>query len=486
MRPLIILLVCSFLSSVAADRGSCVGRCELGFNSSQKCQCDSLCRFYKSCCEDYETVCKRARGDMFLQPDDEYDDLTDLPTDDFDLGPQLSVTVEPDPELAPVTEQEPNPELGPELELEPGPEPDPEQEPGPSLEPELELEPEPEQEPDPELDPDTEQEPNPELGPELEPEPEPEPDPEQEPESDPESETTNLCFSKRSFDAFTDFKNGSIFAFQGKYFYELDKHSIVPGYPKLIEDVWGMRGPIDAAFTRVNCEGKTYIFKGDAYWRFDNGIMEDDFPRTITTGFPGIPTGIDAALAVPASNIDGKERVYFFKGSSYWQYVFQNQPSQQDCTHSPISATFQRYTHIMEDSWEDFFMGLFGALPPVQTSGPHSISQDWCGIPGRVDSAMIGKLFLFRQNREKKRRRGNQRRGRNRYKGQWWQDSSSMEKDMFSLFPLFPSQSVYFFVKDKYYRVDLETKQVAHARPAYPRSIARYWFKCKAMEMLHE
>lgn len=34
-----------------------------------------------------------------------------------------------------------------------------------------------------------------------------------------------------------------------------------PGYPKLIWDVWGIDGPIDAAFTRMNCQGKTYLFQ---------------------------------------------------------------------------------------------------------------------------------------------------------------------------------------------------------------------------------
>lgn len=48
---------------------------------------------------------------------------------------------------------------------------------------------------------------------------------------------------------------------QGEYFFELDEKSILPGYPKLIKDVWGIPGPIDAAFTRINCHGKSYIFK---------------------------------------------------------------------------------------------------------------------------------------------------------------------------------------------------------------------------------
>lgn len=98
--------------------------------------------------------------------------------------------------------------------------------------------------------------------------------------------------SGRPFDAFLQLKNGSIFAFRGKpgnlkstgllfsafilkhialipdlcfllgeYFFELDDTSVLPGYPKLIKDVWGIPGPIDAAFTRINCQGKTYIFK---------------------------------------------------------------------------------------------------------------------------------------------------------------------------------------------------------------------------------
>ena len=49
--------------------------------------------------------------------------------------------------------------------------------------------------------------------------------------------------------------------FLGDYFFELNQQSVVPGYPKLIKDVWGIDGPIDAAFTRINCQGKTYIFK---------------------------------------------------------------------------------------------------------------------------------------------------------------------------------------------------------------------------------
>lgn len=36
---------------------SCMGRCENGFDSARTCQCDSMCKYYKSCCSDYEAIC---------------------------------------------------------------------------------------------------------------------------------------------------------------------------------------------------------------------------------------------------------------------------------------------------------------------------------------------------------------------------------------------------------------------------------------------
>ncbi|XP_072446178.1 vitronectin-like isoform X1 [Chiloscyllium punctatum] len=452
MKPVIVLVACSFLSTISADRGSCVGRCDKSFNPLQKCQCDNMCKFYTSCCEDYDTVCKRVRGDVFHMAEDEYVDILDSPTVDYGtvIPDYFDVTVQPEPE--PTGEPEPEPSREPE--------PEPTGEPEPEPEPTAEPEPEPTGEPEP--------------APSLEPEPQREP--------------VDLCTSRQPIDAFTDLKNGSIYAFQGEYFYELDKYSVISDYPRLISEVWGMRGPVDAAFTRINCEGKTYIFKGDSYWRFSDGILERDFPRLIKDGFPGIPNNIDASLAVPACNIDGKERVYFFKGNSYWEYVFQNQPTQKECADSLISDVFLRYSD-MDSSWEDVFIRLFADTSNVGASEPRLISENWHGIPGRVDSAMIGKLFFIRQfpslgwhkpRKPKKQRkflRWNRRRQQRR------KQSSSMDMDLFSLIP---SQSVYFFVKDKYYRVDLDTKRVASARPSYPRSIARYWFKCMEQPLTHE
>ncbi|NXU67775.1 VTNC protein, partial [Horornis vulcanius] len=173
-------------------------------------------------------------------------------------------------------------------------------------------------------------------------------------------EPEELC-SGKPFDAFTDLKNGSLYAFRGKYFYELDKTSVRPGYPKLISDVWGIEGPIDAAFTRINCQGKTYLFKGTQYWRFDDGALDPGYPRDISEGFEGIPDNVDAAFALPAHSYHGSERVYFFKDKYYWSYDFAQQPTQADCEKSSPSTVFKHYAFMNRDSWEDVFQLLFGS-----------------------------------------------------------------------------------------------------------------------------
>ncbi|NWH80997.1 VTNC protein, partial [Piaya cayana] len=408
---------------------SCVGRCDEGFNAQRKCQCDTLCMYYQSCCSDYSTACKAkvTRGDVFALPEDDYVDYNF--TIDFAT---VADTAEPPTEV-PTS-------LFPE---QPPPETDPEE--APTEAPMEEL-------------PGTTQ--------------------------DGLEEPEELC-SGKPFDAFTDLKNGSLYAFRGKYFYELDKTSVLPGYPKLISDVWGIEGPIDAAFTRINCQGKTYLFKGSQYWRFDDGALDSGYPRDISEGFEGIPNDIDAAFALPAHNYRGNERVYFFKDKYYWSYDFANQPTQADCENSSPSAVFKHYAFMNRDSWEDVFHILFGGRM-VGASRRRYISQDWRGVPSRLDAAMAGRIYVAsRQPRRSKSRRQRKRFKNNRSLnlGFWtWlqndSDSTDAENDWLSGSKCETLQSVYFFVGDKYYRVNLRTKRVDLVQPRYPRSIAQYWLKC--------
>ncbi|XP_075710264.1 vitronectin isoform X2 [Rhinoderma darwinii] len=315
-----------------------------------------------------------------------------------------------------------------------------------------------------------------------------------------EESPEELC-SGQPFDAFTNLKNGSIYAFRGKYFYELDDKRALDGYPKLIKDVWGIEGPVDAAFTRTNCQGKTYIFKGTQYWRFSDGVLDSGFPNIINDGFSNIPDDIDAAFSLPASNYQGTEKAYFFKGSRYWQYEFKNQPTLEECMASSPSETFTRYVMIQYDSWERDLDFVFGGWFRDSNEVPRYIKKDWKGVPNGVDAVLPSRLYVPEKKksalRRSRRRKTNRRKSRKRRPS--WSDAFEILDDVLAFDydeeddpdwvppesppKCQPVQSVYFFKNDKYYRVNLQTKRVDYVSPRYPRSIAEYWLGCKKSKL---
>ncbi|XP_038155363.1 vitronectin b [Cyprinodon tularosa] len=426
MKPAVVLLgLVLLLDTIFGAEESCLGRCG-SFSPLSKCQCDSMCMYYGSCCQDFSTICpkKVSRGDTFGETEDMTDPTPNLNT----VTPTLPSSLTPPP----------NTTHG--------------------------------------------------YAPTVDPNAEP-------------------C-SGRPFDAFLQLKNGSIYAFRGEYFFELDDKSILPGYPKLIEEVWGIPGPISAAFTRINCQGKSYIFKGNQYWRFEGDVLDEDYPRDISVGFEGIPSHLDAAFAVPAPSHRGKEIAYFFKGQKYYQYEFKHQPSHEECVYmsrtSP-SVLFTRYTDLFCDQpLESLLTDLFANLYTHDTSSRLTM-RDWRGITPPVDAALVGKVSFNpkptmsspaarRRSRGRKRRpsrrRGPQRRRQSRYvfDDMWFYDdlfdfgldySDMAEEVTVQDYKGTPVQNVYFFKKDKYYRVSLQTKRVDIVSPPYPRSIAKYWLGCE-------
>ncbi|XP_070773929.1 vitronectin b [Enoplosus armatus] len=435
MKPAVALLgLVLLLDATFAAEESCVSRCG-SFDPQRKCQCDSMCVYYGSCCGDFDVMCpkKIARGDTFEETEDVTEAATTLNENATTLTPTFNtVAATTSASPPPTTTQGPAPPV----------------------------------------------------------------------------DTDAAPCSGRPFDAFLQLKNGSIYAFRGEYFFELDDKSILPGYPKLIQDVWGISGPIDAAFTRINCQGKSYIFKGNKYWRFEGDVLDGDYPRDISIGFDGIPDDVDAAFAIPAPSHRGKEKAYFFKGDKYYQYEFKHQPSHEECvrmsTSSP-SVLFTRYTDLFCDqTWEDFFTELFGSSFSGHHAGPRFTSRDWQGIRPPVDAAMVGRVYLSpkptpsspppARRRSSRRRRPSKKRGQPRrpsrhmlFDDLWGYDDWFDYSDYSDIFDegttqeykSTPVQNVYFFKRDKYYRVDLQTKRVDSARPPYPRSIAKYWLGCK-------
>ncbi|XP_029375834.1 vitronectin b [Echeneis naucrates] len=432
MRPAVLALVLLLNTAFAAEQ-SCVGRCG-SFDAQRKCQCDSMCVYHGSCCMDFDAVCpKKARGDTFT----DYDEVTEVLTTVSPNVESTFNTVAPTSFLRPRATQALAPPLYP---------------------------------------------------------------------------NRTHC-NGQPFDAFLQLKNESIYAFRGDYFFELDETSIVPGYPKLIQDVWGISGPIDAAFTRINCQGKSYIFKGNRYWRFDGDVLDEDYPRDISLGFDGIPDDINAAFAIPAPNHRGKEKAYFFKGDKYYQYEFKHQPSHEECvslSRSSPSALFTQYNDLFCDqTWEDIFTELFGHSTSDHIPGPRFISRDWQGIRPPVDAAMVGRVRVIqnpkptppapparkRGNRKRRPSKRNRQRGRQRrhllFIDLWGFDNWYDYGDYSDIFAettrqeqkSIPVQNVYFFKRDKYYRVNLQQKRVDLVSPPYPRSIAKYWLGCKQEEI---
>lgn len=378
MRLWLVPLFALIAHTLAVEE-SCMGRCENGFDSARTCQCDSMCKYYKSCCSDYEVTCgMMTRGDTFVFPEDDYDDE---PLEGASPSPIPASSRRLRPTRRPVTDFGRRPYQRPDSSLDMSRSPQP-------LNPALastSVSPT-----NPPADDLTTRAPEAEATPDATTTVAVTTDTTEAPDPDAE-----VC-SGRPFDSFMQIKNGSIFAFRGKYFFELDHKSVLPGYPKLIKDVWGIDGPIDTAFTRYNCQGKTYIFKGSKYWRFDNGVLDADYPREINVGFDNIPDHLDAAFALPAPGHNGREKVYFFKADQYHTYEFLHQPSHEECiamSQTSPSMLFRRYADMYYNQYESFLSDLFSGLPEHHDKH-HFIERDWKGLKAPVDAVMTGRMYV--------------------------------------------------------------------------------------------
>lgn len=87
------------------------------------------------------------------------------------------------------------------------------------------------------------------------------------------------------------------------------------GYPRPLSD-WGMRTKsgvlvdrVEAAFTWAH-NGKTYLFSGGEFWRFDESHKGDQGPRQPEQGYPrnsslwaGVPRLMDDIISWGEGNI---------------------------------------------------------------------------------------------------------------------------------------------------------------------------------------
>lgn len=66
---------------------SCLDRCENGFDSQRKCQCDSMCTYYKSCCFDFEAICGMMSKKPRRSSPQNHAEILMKPEKDFDSSP---------------------------------------------------------------------------------------------------------------------------------------------------------------------------------------------------------------------------------------------------------------------------------------------------------------------------------------------------------------------------------------------------------------
>lgn len=77
-----------------------------------------------------------------------------------------------------------------------------------------------------------------------------------------------------------------------------------PGGAEAEQDLC-QNGSIDTV-TRVS-SGRTFVFKGDYYWKVESNGLADGYPRRISVDWDGLPGNLDAAVTWA----DGK--TFFFK-----------------------------------------------------------------------------------------------------------------------------------------------------------------------------
>uniref|UniRef100_A0A4W6CWT9 Proteoglycan 4b n=1 Tax=Lates calcarifer TaxID=8187 RepID=A0A4W6CWT9_LATCA len=187
-----------------------------------------------------------------------------------------------------------------------------------------------------------------------------------------DSNDTNLC-SGRPISAVTTLRNGTMVVFRGHYFWFLDRNR-VPGPARGITQVWGVPSPIDTVFTRCNCQGKTYIFKGAQYWRFENDVLDPGYPKVIETGFDGLRGHITAALSVPQYQ-RRRESVYFFKRGGLVQKYSYQFGTGSTCGKKPQLAIYTVRNRMVRQA-----VSLLGSTINIRTS--------WRGFPSTITAAV--------------------------------------------------------------------------------------------------
>uniref|UniRef100_A0A7N5JQ45 Proteoglycan 4 n=1 Tax=Ailuropoda melanoleuca TaxID=9646 RepID=A0A7N5JQ45_AILME len=261
---------------------------------------------------------------------------------------------------------------------------------------------------------------------------------------------TNLCNGK-PVDALTTLHNGTLVAFRGHYFWMLSAFN-PPSPPRKITEVWGIPSPIDTAFTRCNCEGKTFFFKDSQYWRFTNDIKDPGYPKQIAKGFGGLNGKIVAALSI-AKYEDRPESVYFFKrGGSIQQYIYKQEPIKK-CPGRRPAISYSVYGETTQVRRRRFER----AIGPSQT---HTIRIHYS--PVRV--SYQDKGFLHNEVKMSLQ----------------WRGFPNVVTSAIALPNIRKPDGYdyYAFSRNQYYNIDEPSRTARVVTTRFGRSLSNVWYKC--------
>ncbi|XP_054902632.1 matrix metalloproteinase-18-like isoform X2 [Poeciliopsis prolifica] len=176
----------------------------------------------------------------------------------------------------------------------------------------------------------------------------------------PPPKTPNKCDPDLSFDAVTELQQEVVF-FKDRFMWR--KHpSFVETRIALISSLWSASVPshLDAAYENVE-KNVILFFKGDQYWKVQQLVLQEGFPRNISDlGFPSRIKSVDAAL-----HFRNDRYTVFFTGHECWRY---------------------------------------NELRGVMEGSPMLIEQQWLEIPFPIDAAVYYQGFVnfFKGNKQYK------------------------------------------------------------------------------------